>query len=258
MNRTLWISATGMESQQLLTDAIANNMANVNTTGYKRSLVQFQDMLYQTLASPGAANNESNAPVGVQMGNGTRMAAVSKNFTQGSLKNSSSALDMAIEGDGFFEVSLPDGTSGFTRAGSFHLNGTGQVVTSDGYAVVGFPQIDAKATTIDINRDGTVSVTVDGVASVKGRIPLVRFPNPEGLNCLGQNLYAETPASGTATRGNPDESGIGSLAQYFLESSNVQIVSEMVEMIASQRAYEMNSKGIKSADEMLRIVSNLR
>lgn len=258
MNRTLWISATGMECQQVLTDAIANNMANVNTTGYKRSLVQFQDMLYQSMATPGASDNTGQAPVGVQLGSGSRLASISKNFTQGSLKNSSSALDLAIEGDGFFEVTMPDGTSAYTRAGSFHVNATGQAVTAEGYPVVGFPAIDPKTTAIDINRDGTLSLTVDGTSVSKGRIPLARFLNPEGLNVAGHNLYTETPASGTPTRGNPGENGNGTVAQYFLEGSNVPIVSEMVEMIASQRAYEMNSKGIKTADEMLRIVTNLR
>ncbi|OGV66167.1 MAG: flagellar basal-body rod protein FlgG [Lentisphaerae bacterium RIFOXYB12_FULL_65_16] len=258
MNRTLWISATGMECQQLMTDTIANNMANVNTTAYKRSAAQFQDMLYQNMGSPGAATADSVAPVGAQLGTGSRTGGISKNFSQGGLKNTSSALDLALEGDGFFEVTMPDGSTAVTRAGSFHLNAAGQVVTVEGYPVVGFPAIETTATAIDISRDGTVSTTVDGKTSSKGQVQLVRFPSPEGLSSLGHNLYAATEASGTAQRGNPGTSGFGTVAQYFQESSNVEIVSEMVDMIASQRAYEMNSKGIKTADEMLRMVANLR
>lgn len=258
MNEALWIAATGMESQQMLTSAIANNMANVNTTSYKRSTVQFEDLLYQTVASPGSANSNGQRPTGIQLGTGVRTAAVTKNFRQGNLKNSSSNLDVAIEGSGFFEVSLPDGTSGYTRAGSFHMNANGEVVTSDGHPITGFPVLDPKATAIDIAPDGTVSVTVDGVSTEKGRIQLVRFPNAEGLDNLGRNLYGETEASGAPSRGNPGENGYGTVAQYFLESSNVEIINEMVDMIAAQRAYELLSKGIRTADEMLRIANNIK
>jgi len=258
MNKSLWISATAMESQQTMTDTIANNMANVNTTGYKRGVAQFQDLLYQTMAAPGASTSDSEAPVGIQIGSGVRTASVSKNFTQGSLKNSSSALDVAVEGEGFFEVALPDGSLAYTRAGSFHRNATGQVVTAEGHAVVGFPAIDPVATGIDISTDGTVSVTTDGTSNAAGRIQLARFGNSEGLSNLGHNLYAETDASGSAQRGNPAEDGLGGIAQYFLEGSNVEIVREMVDMIASQRAYELNSKSIRTADEMLQMVANLK
>jgi flagellar basal-body rod protein FlgG len=258
MNRALWIAATGMESQQTKTDTIANNMANVNTHAYKRSVVHFQDMLYETRSMPGAAAAGTERPVGIQIGTGVRTVAVSKNFRQGTLEETSSPLDLAIEGQGFFEVELPDGRSGFTRAGSFNLNADGEVVTADGYRIIGFPSIDSGATEIDIAREGAVSVTADGKTTNAGRIALVRFANPEGLRNLGNNLYVETNASGSAQRGNPGENGFGTLAQSFLEASNVEIVREMVDMIASQRAYELNSKSIKTADEMLSMASNLR
>ncbi len=258
MNRALWIAATGMESQQLLTDTIANNMANVNTTGYKRSIAHFQDLLYQSISNPGAATADSETAVGIQLGNGVRAVSVSKNFSQGTLENSSSALDIAIEGDGFFQIDLPDGTTAYTRAGNFHLNSTGQVVTAEGHPVSGFPTIESNATAIDIAKDGTVSTVVDGVSSNKGRISLARFANSEGLSSFGHNLYIETESSGTALTGNPSTSGYGSLVQYFTESSNVEIVKEMVALIASQRAYELNSKSIRTADEMLRMINNLK
>lgn len=258
MNRALWIAASGMGTQQTKTDTIANNMANVNTHGYKRSVAHFQDMLYETLGMPGAGTADSQKPVGVQLGSGVRTVAVSKNFNQGSLEASSSPLDIAIEGQGFFEVDMPDGRSGYTRTGSFHLNSTGEVVTADGHRLVGFPQIGTNATGIDIAADGSVSVTVDGQTNDTGRVALVRFANPEGLQSIGNNLFVESNASGTAQRGNPGENGFGTLAQSSLETSNVEIVREMVDMIASQRAYELNSKSVKTADEMLRLASNLR
>jgi len=258
MNRALWIAATGMESQQRRTDTIANNMANVNTHAYKRSVAHFQDMLYETVSMPGAGSADAERPVGIQMGSGVRTASIAKNFTQGSLESTSSSLDVAIEGQGFFEVALPDGGSAFTRAGAFHLSSAGEVVTADGYAVVGFPTIGTDATGIDIARDGSVSVTASGKTSEVGRIGLIRFANAEGLDSLGNNAFAETNASGSAQRGNPGESGYGTIAQSFLETSNVEIVREMVDMIASQRAYELNSKSVKTADEMLSMASNLR
>lgn len=258
MNRALWISATGMECQQALTETIANNMANVNTTAYKRSVARFQDMLYQSLGTPGAASSNAEAPVGIEIGGGARLVSVSKNFNMGSLVNSTSPLDLAIEGEGFFEVLMPDGTSAYTRSGSFHMDASGNVVTGNGYTVSGFPSISTGATSIDIAKDGTVSVTVDGTASEAGRIQTARFVNREGLRSLGNGLYAETEASGSATKGNPGVGGFGQVAQYFLEGSNVEIVKEMVDMIASQRAYELSSKSIKTADEMLRMASNLR
>jgi len=247
-----------MECQQALTETIANNMANINTTAYKRSVARFQDMLYQTLGTPGAATADAEKAVGIEVGGGARVVSISKDFTQGTLVNSSSALDLAIEGEGFFEVLQGDGSSAYTRAGAFHLNASGQVVTANGNVVVGFPSIDTTATAIDIAKDGTVSVSVDGVSSQKGRLPLVRFVNNEGLKSLGYGLYAETESSGSPQKGNPGIGGFGEVAQYFIEGANVQIVKEMVDMIASQRAYELSAKSIKVADEMLRMASNLR
>lgn len=258
MNRALWIAATGMEGQQVMVDVIANNMANVNTTGYKRSRVQFQDLLYETTISPGAAGSAAETPVGIQIGNGVGVVAVSKDFASGTMSNSGSPLDMAIEGDGFFEVLMPDGSSAFSRAGAFHLNSSGQVVTAAGYTVVGFPTLDTKATGIDIAKDGTVSVVVEGESTEKGRISLARFANPEGLRSLGQNVYSETQGSGAAQRGAPGEGGYGQISQYYLEASNVKIVREMVDMIASQRAYELLSKSIRTVDDMMQIANNIR
>lgn len=258
MNRALWISASGMESQQVLTNTIANNMANVNTAGYKRSIVHFEDLLYDTVHAPGAANSSAESSVGIELGNGVRTASVAKDFSQGTLKTSSSSLDLAIEGDGFFEIQMPDGSSGYSRAGSFHMNANGEIVTANGYRVLGTPTLDTKATSIDIDRDGTVSVVVDGTSTEKGRISVVRFPNPEGLRSLGQSTYSETPASGSPRRGAPGADGSGTISQYSLESSNVQIINEMVDMIAAQRAYELLSKNIRASDEMLRTVNNMR
>jgi flagellar basal-body rod protein FlgG len=221
-------------------------------------VAHFQDMLYQTLSTPGAGTTASEKPVGIQVGSGVRTVAISKNFRQGNLASSSSPLDMAIEGQGFFEVALPDGRSAYTRAGSFHLNSTGEVVTGDGFRVVGIPQIGTNTTGIDIARDGSVSTTVNGTTKQVGRISLVRFANAEGLENVGNSLYVESNASGAAQRGNPGENGYGTIAQSFLETSNVEIVREMVDMIASQRAYELSSKSVKTADEMLHMASNLR
>ena len=257
MNRSLWIAATGMECQQLKADTVANNMANVNTDGYKRSTVHFQDMLYQQVGSPGATNANGNATAGQQIGSGARTVSVTKDFMQGSLHNSSSPLDFAVEGNGFFEVELTDGSSAYTRTGNFHLNSSGQVVTSDGYLVNNFPTLNPRASSIDVAPDGTVSQTVDGATTQVGTIQLARFANAEGLRCLGHSLYAETEASGAPTRGTPGTNSIGQVAQNFLESSNVEIVSEMIDMIAAQRAYELLSKSIKSASDMLRTANNV-
>ncbi len=257
MNEALRIAASGMESQQLLSNVIANNMANVNTNGYKRSVVHFQDMLYRTLGTPGAPTNTSQSPVGIQLGTGVRTVAVSKDFSQGDLQSSTADLDVAIEGSGFFEVALPDGTSAFTRTGNFHLTATGEVVTADGYAVIGFPAISIQATATDIAADGTVAATINGVSTQQGRISLVRFPNPEGLESIGRNLYTQTEASGAAARAMPGQNGLGQISHHYLEASNVQIVNEMVDLIAAQRAYELISKSIRTADEMLKIANNM-
>ena len=258
MNRTLWVSASGMETQQAMTDVIANNMANVNTTGFKRDLIHFQDMLYQTISTPGAATTQAETPVGIQFGTGVKTVAIAKEFSQGEFKNTSSQYDVAIEGQGFFKILMPDGTNAYTRNGNFHLNSSGQVVSSMGYQVVGFPAVSTNADEIIIAPDGTVSTIVGSTQTTAGRLTLTRFTNNEGLKSLGYGLYQETQASGAPTDGNPTDQGYGTLAQNYLETSNVEIVKEMVNMIAAQRAYELNSKSIKTGDQLLQMVANLK
>lgn len=258
MDRALWIAANGMEGQTRMTENIANNLSNVNTTSYKRGQVHFQDLFYQTLTSVGAATEGGIAPVGIQVGTGSRVSGIARNFSQGSLNNTGGQLNLSIAGDGFFEVEMPDGTSTYTRDGNFHRNAEGIVVTEQGYVVKNFPAIDAKSTQIDISETGIVSVTVNGDIVEAGEITIARFPNKEGLKALGGNLYKDTPASGPATIGTPGDNGAGMIRQGFLEDSNVEVVQEMVDMIASQRAYEIISKSIKTSDEMLRTATNLK
>jgi len=258
MNRTLWIAASGMEAQQIRVDTIANNMANVSTTAFKRGTAQFQDMLYETFARPGSQSSNSELPAGIQMGTGVMTATVSKYFGQGSLISSTSDLDIAIEGEGFLQVQMTDGSSAYTRAGNLHMDSQGRIVTGEGFLLIGFPTVNAKATDITITTDGTVSYTYDGETTEAGRIQLARFPNPEGLCYEGYNLYTPTEASGSAETGYPGVSSFGYIAQHYLENSNVEIVKEMVDMIAAQRAYELNSKSVKTAEEMLRTVVNLK
>lgn len=259
MERALWSAASGMRAQELFIDTIANNLANVNTNGYKTSRVNFQDMLYSALTSPGAVSGETQIPAGIQIGLGTRVASISKLFAQGSLHSTGADLDLAIEGDGFFEIILPDGTSAYTRDGAFKLNSAGEVVTSDGYKVNGFDTIDENTTEITIAPDGSFTTVVDGTPVQKARITLVRFLNPEGLRCIGRNLYTATDASGDAQTGvNPGENGAGTIAQRYLEMSNVRVADELVNMITAQRAYEASSKAIKASDEMMGEANTLR
>ncbi|MDD3119569.1 MAG: flagellar basal-body rod protein FlgG [Victivallales bacterium] len=259
MNRTLWIAASGMEVQELRTNTIANNIANVSTTAYKRGVAEFQDMLYQRMAAPGSSTAAaSDIPSGLQIGTGVATGSGTKYFGQGELQSSSSDLDVAIQGSGFFQVQMPDGQLTYTRAGSFFRNSSGMVVTAEGYEVVGFPTISTNASSITIASDGTVSETVNGQTSEKGRIQLARFANPEGLAFIGRNLYGESEASGAPQLGNPATSDFGTLQQHYLEGSNVEVVKEMVDLIAAQRAYELNSKCIKSASEMLQMVANMK
>ncbi len=260
MIRALWTAATGMEAQQLNMDVIANNLANINTTGFKKSRADFQDLLYQSTRAAGTTGAGGNeVPTGIQVGLGTRTAAVQKIFTVGDLLHTGNELDLAIEGPGFFQVQQPGGDLAFTRAGSFKKDGTGRLVTSDGYPV--FPEIviPENATRVAILEDGTVAAFLDGdrAGSQVGTLELAMFSNPAGLHSLGRNLYTETPSSGAPTTGAPGDIGLGTLAQGFLEGSNVNIMEEMVNMIAGQRAYEVNSKAIKTADEMLQMTNNL-
>lgn len=260
MMRALWASASGMEAQQTNIDVIANNLANVNTAGFKRSSVQFEDLMYEIEKAPGASlGNGGAAPTGVQVGNGSRVVSTTRAFTQGHLQNTGRQLDVAIQGRGFFEVEMPDGSLAYTRDGAFHLNADGEFVTSKGYRLSGSPTVDPTATEISISPDGTLSAVVNGAVQELTPITLSDFANPAGLRSLGDNLYGESEASGTATTGQtPGQDGVGTLAQSFLEISNVSVVEEMVRMIHAQRAYEINSKSIQASDEMLRIANNLR
>ncbi len=259
MIRALWTAASGMQSQQVNMDVIANNLANVNSSGFKKSRADFQDILYQTAKAAGTGGTGAEVPTGVQVGLGSRVAAVQKVFTTGDFQQTENELDMAIEGPGFFQVTLPDGSDAYTRSGAMKKDSTGRLVTSDGYPVVPEIVIPEGSTSISIGSGGTVDVLLDGESSSTqvGNIELIRFANPSGLSSLGRNLYAETPTTGTPSSGTPGEEGFGTLSQGFLEGSNVNIMEEMVNMIAGQRAYEVNSKAIKTADEMLQMTSGL-
>ncbi len=259
MNLSLYSAATGMEAQQLNLNTIANNLANVNTPGFKRSKIEFQDLLYQKPRASGTDSGGGNlVPTGVEVGNGSRVAATSKVFTQGQLTNSGEKLDIAIQGDGFFEVQRADGTLGFTRDGSFKLNAQGQVVNVDGLPVKsGFQPIPPGASSISIAENGQVTVqTANGSQTFS--LTLARFANPAGLRSLGGNLYEETAASGTPDIGKPSEQGFGRTIQGYVEASNVNIVEEMVNLIVAQRAYEINSKSIQTSDEMLQNIANMK
>ncbi len=260
MIRALWTSASGMEAQQMNLDVIANNLANVNTSGFKKSSIQFSEMMYDTNEAPGASSTQSSTtPTGVQVGYGSKPVATERNFTQGNLQQTGNTFDVAIQGHGFYKLTLPDGTSAYTRDGSFLVNADGQLVTNQGYLVAGVGQIDPKATNITIGSDGTISATVNNAAVKISPITISNFPNPEGLNSLGSNLYQETAASGNAVDGQtPGQNGMGTLAQGYVETSNVQVVEEMVNMIQAQRAYEINSKAIQTADQMMGMANNLR
>ena len=261
MIRALWTGATGMQAQQLNIDVVANNLANVNTTGFKRGRGDFQDLLYQTLRLAGTASSAgTEVPTGIQVGHGARTVAVQKIFLQGDFMQTMNELDMTIEGKGFFQIMKPDGEIAYTRAGAFKLDSDGRIVTSDGYPFE--PEITVPEDTINtsIGPDGTVSVLQAGEteASEVGNIELAMFANEAGLKNIGRNLYETTDASGDAVTGTPGEDGFGTIAQGFLEMSNVNIVEEMVNMIVSQRAYEINSKVIQTSDNMLQVANNLK
>lgn len=254
MNRALHTAATGMQVQQQQVDNIANNLANASTTGFKRSRLEFQDLLYQNLRMPGAASNASTAlPVGLQIGLGARSIASERIFLQGDFKQTENPLDMVIEGSGFFQVRQANGELAFTRAGSMHLDANGQIVTATGESLEPAVTIPREATSITIGTDGTVSVTTPGQSAAQnvGQLQLATFINPAGLEAIGRNLFKETAASGAATVGAPNSNGLGGVNQGFIEGSNVNVVEELVQMIAAQRAYETNSKVITAADRML-------
>lgn len=256
----LQTAATGMYAQQLYVDIIAHNLANVNTTGYKRSKIEFQDLLYRTVQPAGMVTEEwVEVPTEFQIGYGTKPVATPKVFIQGAVTPTDNPLDLAIEGDGFFQIIRPDGTVVYTRDGNFKLSPEGRIVTSQGFGLEPDITLPADATDINIGADGTVSVLVVGSREpeVLGQIELAKFINPAGLRSIGGNLYEATVASGEPIIGTPGSEGFGNLAQGFLEASNVEVVEEMVNMIVAQRAYELNAKVIKTADQMLSIANNL-
>ena len=260
MIRSLWISKTGMEAQQTQLDTISNNLANVSTNGYKRGHAVFEDLIYQNLRQAGANSSEqTQLPTGLQVGLGVRPVATARIFSQGNLQQTTNNLDVAIKGQGFFEIQMPDGTNAYTRDGSFQVDSQGRLVTNNGYPVQPGITIPATAQSVTIGADGTVSVTLPGQATAQsvGTLQIASFVNPAGLDPKGQNLFAETAASGTANTGAPGSNGLGTLQQGFVETSNVNVVEELVSMIQTQRAYELNSKAIQTSDQMLQRLGQL-
>ncbi len=260
--RALNTAATGMQAQQLNVEVIANNIANMNTTGFKRQRAEFQDLLYQTVERMGVTSSDAGTivPTGVQVGVGVKAGSVYRITEQGGLSQTNNPYDMAIQGDGYFIVQLPDGRDAYTRAGNFSLSADGQIVTEEGYVVAPGVSIPQEAISVSINRVGVVqAILADGSPPADvGALEMARFVNSAGLDAIGDNLFLETPASGTANRGQPGQVGFGTLQQGFLETSNVNAVSEISNLITAQRAYEMNSKVITTTDEMLRSTTNLR
>jgi flagellar basal-body rod protein FlgG len=260
MINSLWISKTGMEAQQTQLDVISHNLANVSTTGFKRSNAVFEDLMYQNLRQVGANSSEqSQLPTGLQLGLGVRTVATSRSFTQGSMQQTSNQLDVAIKGNGFFQVTQPDGTIGYTRDGSFQVDSQGRLVTSSGLPVANGITVPPSATNVSIAADGTVSATLPNSATPQniGSLALANFVNPAGLEPRGDNLYVETAASGQPNGGTAGTNGLGTVMQGFLETSNVNVVQELVSMIQTQRAYEMNSKAIQTSDQMLQKLGQL-
>ncbi|SDL74780.1 flagellar basal-body rod protein FlgG [Halarsenatibacter silvermanii] len=261
MIRALYTSATGMKTQQTNTDIISNNLSNVNTTGFKRQRPNFQDLVYEESRHPGTPNAMGEEiPVGTEIGHGARISATQKLFTQGSFEETGNPLDLVIEGDGFFQVTMPDGSTAYTRDGAFKMDSTGSIVTADGHSLEPPVEIPEDATDISVTSDGTVSYRIGGEDEMTeaGEIELVHFTNPAGLSSQGRNLFQETDASGPPIAGRPGEDGLGTIEQGFLEMSNVEVVDEMVNMITAQRAYESNSRSIQASDEMLQTANQLR
>jgi flagellar basal-body rod protein FlgG len=260
MINSLWISKTGMEAQQMQLDVISHNLANVSTTGYKRANAVFEDLMYQNLRQVGAATTEqTQLPTGLHLGLGVRTVATSRSFSQGTIQQTTNQLDVAIQGNGFFQITMPDGTTQYTRDGSFQVDNQGRLVTSNGLPVANGVTIPQNAKNITIANDGTVTASIPGQTAPQniGTIALASFINPAGLEPQGQNLFAESPASGQPQTGTPGANGLGLLSQGFLESSNVNVVQELITMIQTQRAYEMNSKAIQTSDQMLQKLGQL-
>lgn len=259
MHPALWVSKTGLSAQDTNMSTISNNLANVNTTGFKRDRAVFQDLLYQVNRQPGGLNTQNTElPSGLQLGTGVRVVGTAKQFTQGNLQITEQPLDMAVNGRGFLQVQLPDGQTAYTRDGQFQLNSDGDVVNPSGYALQPNINLPENATNITIGRDGTVTaVTDDQAAPINlGQITLVDFINPQGLQAIGNNLFKQTNASGDPAEGEPGLAGLGTLEQGSIESSNVEVVEELVNMITTQRAYEMNSKVVSTVDQMLQFITN--
>jgi len=262
MIRAMGTAASGMKAQQMNIDTIANNLANVNTTGYKRSHAEFQDLLYEKVMPGGQVDAEGRAvPTRVEVGHGVKLVATNKNFSQGTVVNTGNPLDLMIEGDGFFQLRMPDGTIKYTRDGSFKMDAERNVVTSGGYRLEPAITVPEDAVEIAVSRDGIVAVRVQGDDSniqEIGQLELARFPNSSGLQALGGNVFSESPASGNPLLSTPGVEGVGQTSSGFLEMSNVETVDELVSMISAQRAYELNSKTISMADEMLQTVNRLK
>jgi flagellar basal-body rod protein FlgG len=261
MMRSLWTAASGMAAQQANIDVVSNNLANVNTTGFKKSRTDFQDLMYQTMRQSGTATGpDTQLPTGIQLGSGVRQVATQKIYTDGSFQSTGNEMDVAIEGDGFFQIAMSDGTIAYTRDGSFKKDSQGRMTNSEGYPLEPEITIPEGATKVAISADGRVSVTLPGQAAPQelGQMQLVRFVNPAGLDSIGRNMVKETAASGAPVTGNPGADGAGTLMQKYLEMSNVQVVDEMVNMIVAQRAYEINSKAITTSDQMLEQAANLK
>jgi len=259
MNQSLWIAKTGLDAQQTKLSTIANNLANASTAGFKKSRAVFEDLLYQNVRQVGAQSSaDTQLPSGLMLGLGVRTVATEKLFNQGNLVETGNAFDMAIEGRGFFEALMPDGSQAFTRDGSFQVDAQGQMVTSSGYVVQPAITIPEGAQSISVAADGTVSVVIPGssIATQVGNLQVTDFINPAGLQPLGKNLFAETASSGTPSAGNPGLNGLGTIMQGFIESSNVNVVEELVNMIETQRAYEINSRAISTSDQMLQFMTN--
>jgi len=259
--RSLWTATTGMSAQNLNMDVIANNLANVSTSGFKKSRADFQDLLYQTMKVPGSpTSSDTTSPTGIQVGLGVKTGAITKVFTEGDIVQTGNSLDVAIEGSGFFQVALPNGDIAYTRTGSFKLDGTGRVTTSDGYPLQPGIVIPADATAITISQTGLISAIVGSstTSTQLGQLDLATFVNQAGLIAVGNNLFRETDASGTATLGTPGNNGIGTLQQGSVENSNVNLVEEMTNMITAQRAFEINSKVVTTADQMLQTVNQMK
>jgi flagellar basal-body rod protein FlgG len=260
MIKSLWTAKTGLEAQQVQMDVITNNLANVSTNGFKRSRAVFEDLLYQNIRQPGAwATNQTNLPSGLQVGTGVRPVATERLHTQGGLQQTGNSRDLAIDGSGFFQVLMPDGSIAYTRDGSFQLDQNGQLVTAGGYPLEPAIIIPDNALSITVSQDGIVSITQPGnnLAEQVGQLTLSTFVNPTGLESMGQNLYIETTASGPRNENVPGMNGAGRLYQHYVEISNVNVVEEMVSMIQTQRAYEINSKAVQTSDEMLARLTQL-